>query len=56
LLSDFFHCILLKKLGFKSKPSIAVRMRPLVQAGGEAKYIASIKVEPAAEELGSWAG
>jgi site-specific recombinase XerD len=29
-LSDFFHCILLKKPDFKSKPYISVRMRPLV--------------------------
>jgi hypothetical protein len=30
LLSAFFHCILLKKLDFKSKPDISVQMRPLV--------------------------
>ena len=29
-MSDFCHCILLKKLDFKSKPYISVRMRPLV--------------------------
>jgi hypothetical protein len=30
-LSDCCHCILLKKLDFKSKPYISVRMRPLVR-------------------------
>jgi hypothetical protein len=30
-LSDFCHCILLKKLDFRSKPYVSVRMRPLVQ-------------------------
>jgi hypothetical protein len=34
LLSDFFHCILLKKLDFKSKPYVSVRMHPLVHFGG----------------------
>jgi hypothetical protein len=33
LLSDFFHCILLKKLDFKSKPYISVRMHPLARFG-----------------------
>ena len=32
-MSDFCHCILLKKLDFKSKPYISVRMRPLVHPG-----------------------
>ena len=31
LLFDFCHCILLKKLDFKSKPYIAIRRRPLVR-------------------------
>jgi len=33
VLSDFCYCILLKKHGFKSKPYISVRMRPLVLSG-----------------------
>jgi hypothetical protein len=35
VLSDFCYCILLKKHGFKSKPSISVRMRLLVHDDGD---------------------
>jgi hypothetical protein len=30
VVSYFYYCLLLKKHGFKSKPYISVRMRPLV--------------------------
>ena len=37
-------------------PYVQERHKSEFEAGGESKYIASIKVEPPAEELGSWAG
>ena len=45
-MSDFCHCILLKKLDFKSKPYIAVRMRPLVQHPWTPSGILPVPADP----------